>query len=138
MWIIHHPSIFRLQQVQKLPDRAHPISAVDSTKHRRLPWSTSSQAKGDFLCLFSQLVAENIQFFGGPGMVKGDSCGPASSEGLQKHGSIQTSRSQAVPASRGCQGSQMEDRCDVTRRSALSPLGGSPAPDRTSVDVFLC
>ena len=71
-------------------------------------------------------------------MVKRDSCGPASSEGLQKHGSIQTSRSQAVPASRGCQGSQMEDRCDVTRRSALSPLGGSPAPDRTSVDVFLC
>ena len=43
----------------------------------------------------------------------------------------------AAPASCGCQGSQMEDRSAVARRSALSPLGGSPAPDWTSVDVFL-
>ena len=43
----------------------------------------------------------------------------------------------AAPASCGCQGSQMEDRSAVSRHSALSPLGGSPAPDWTSVDVFL-
>lgn len=136
MWIIHHPSIFRLQQVQKLPDRAHPISAVDSTKHRRLPWSTSSQAKGDFLCLFSQLVAENIQFFGGPGMVKGDSCGPASWEALQKLGSIQTLDSTAAPAS-PLPWSHMEDTSAVARCPALSPLDGLPVQDQTSVDALL-
>ena len=43
----------------------------------------------------------------------------------------------AAPASCGCQGSQMEDRSAVARRSALSLLDGSPVLDRTSVDALL-
>lgn len=112
----------RLKQVQELPDRTNPISAIHSTKQRRLPQSISSQAKGDFLiCLFLQLVEENIQFLGGPGQSARQ---PWANflRSFTKHGNVQTSCSQ------GCQNNAvaMEARCRtgllLTQWHALSYL----------------
>lgn len=138
MWIIYYPSIFgssRCRNCQTEHNPSQQLTAQNPEGHvRALP-----QAKGDFLYLFLQLVEENIQFFGGPGMVKGDSCGPASWEKAYK--SMAASRLRSPGCTSIMWLPRKPDGGQMWCHSGVLPfphLVAHLAPDWTSIDVFLC
>ena len=108
MWIIHNPSIFRLQQVQKLPDRAHPISASTAQNTEGYLRALPYRPKGTFFfACFYNCWKKTFSTLEVQGWSKETAVGQLPEKPYKSMAASRLLVPRAAPASCGCQGSQM-------------------------------